>query len=322
MFRYRLPTSARWQLAGSVGAVALLVAGCAGGGPSAVGGGPVRVVATTGMIADAVRQVGGDHVQVTALMGPGTDPHTYLPSPSDASALASAHVVFFNGLHLEGKMTQLLEENQAGAARAVAVSRAIEPARLLHADGGDGAHDPHVWFDVRLWLKCVEVVRDELAAVDPARAADYRANADRYLNELDALDREVREKAGRLPASRRVVVTSHDAFGYFARAYGFEVRGLQGVSTAAATGTRDVDELANFLGQRQIPAVFCETSVRPKGLEKVLDTVREKYGREVRLVGGADALYSDALGEPGTSGESYVGMVRHNIDVIVRALSQ
>src|SRR5688572_26744324 len=145
-------------LVGSVGVASAVTAGCGGGGPGVVGDGPVRVVATTSIIADTVREVGGPHVQVTALMGPGTDPHTYLPSPSDASALASAHIVFFNGLHLEGKMTQLLEENQAGAARAVAVSRSIGPAQLRHADGGDGAHDPHVWFDVRLWMKCVEVV--------------------------------------------------------------------------------------------------------------------------------------------------------------------
>ncbi len=307
------------------GVVAL---GCSGSSkPGVIGNGPVKVVATTSIIADTVRQVGGPHVAVTALMGPGTDPHTYLPSPSDTTALASADIVFFNGLHLEGKMTQLLEENEAGAARAVAVSRTLDPAtQLRKAETADGAYDPHVWFDVRLWMKCVEVVRDELADIDPAHAADYRANADRYLKELDALDAEVRAKAAKLPPARRVLVTSHDAFGYFARAYGFEVRGLQGVSTAAATGTRDVEELANFLGQREIPAVFCETSVRPKGLEKVQDTVREKYKREVRLVGGpharADALYSDALGEPGTPGETYVGMVRHNIDVIVRALSQ
>jgi manganese/zinc/iron transport system substrate-binding protein len=170
-------------------------------------------------------------------------------------------------------------------------------------------------------MACVEVVRDELAAVDPPRAEKYRANADRYLKELAALDREVREKANRLPAERRVLVTSHDAFGYFGKAYGFEVRGLQGVSTAAAAGTKDVDELAEFLGRKKVPAMFCETSVLPKGLEKVLDVVREKHGLRVRLIGDKDALYSDALGEPGSSGETYAGMVRHNIDVIVKALS-
>jgi manganese/zinc/iron transport system substrate-binding protein len=299
-----------------------LGSGCTGGGPTPIGNGPVHVVATTSIIADSVRQVGGPHVRVTPLMGPGIDPHTYHPSPSDSAALASAHVVFFNGLHLEGKMTQLLEENRAGATRTVAVTRSIDPAHLRPADGGDGLHDPHVWFDVKLWMTCVGLIRDELAAIDPDRADNYRSNADRYLIELEALDREVREKAARLPENRRVLVTSHDAFGYFARAYGFEVRGLQGVSTAAAVGTRDVEELANFLGQRQVPAVFCETSVRPKGLEKVLDTVKAKYGRDVRLIGGANALYSDALGEPGSPGETYVGMIRHNIDVIVEALSQ
>jgi manganese/zinc/iron transport system substrate-binding protein len=303
-----------------VGGLALL--GCANTGPEPIGEGPVQVVATTSIIADTVREVGGSRVQVTALMGPGTDPHTYLPSPSDARLLASAHIVFFNGLHLEGKMTQLLEENRGGGGRAVAVSAGIPADRLRPAEDGDQgqAHDPHVWFDVRLWIHCVETIRCELAALDPAHADAYRANATRYIGELEALDREVREKAARVPEKRRVLVTSHDAFGYFARAYGFEVRGLQGVSTAAAAGTRDVEELANFLGQRQIPAVFCETSVRSKGLEKVLDTVRSRYGREVRLVGGANALYSDALGEPGTPGATYIGMVRHNIDSIVRAL--
>jgi manganese/zinc/iron transport system substrate-binding protein len=303
-------------------AIALVPTGCTEpSGPGPIGDGPVRVVATTSIIADTVRQVGGPHVEVTALMGPGVDPHTYQPSSADSVALSSAHIIFFNGLHLEGKMTHTLEENRSGT-RAVAVTARLNPTTQLRpADGGDGAHDPHVWFDVKLWMSCVEVVRDELAAVDPPRADIYRANAERYLKELEALDREVREKANKLPADRRVLVTSHDAFGYFAAAYGFKVRGLQGVSTAAAAGTKDVEELAEFLGREKVPAVFCETSVLPKGLEKVLDTVRKKYYREIRLVGDADALYSDALGEPGTPGGSYVGMVRHNIDVIVKALA-
>ena len=304
--------------------VAILAIGCSGPQPvPPIGSGPVRVVATTSLIADAVRRVGGPHVEVTTLMGPGTDPHTYLPTPGDSEALSSAHLVLFNGLHLEGKMAHLLEENRGGGARAVAVTSRLNPATQLRTtDTADGAHDPHVWFDVRLWMKCVEVVRDELAALDPPRAADYQVNAAAYLIELDKLDSEVRAKAGTLPPVRRVLVTSHDAFGYFGAAYGFEVRGLQGVSTAASTSTRDVDDLATFLGERGVPAVFCETSVLPKGLAKVLDTVKAKYGRTVRLVGDGDALYSDALGGPGTPGATYPGMVRHNIDVIVRNLSQ
>jgi manganese/zinc/iron transport system substrate-binding protein len=300
---------------------AIAFVGCGGsGGPAPIGDGPVKVVATTTIIADAVRQVGGPHVEVTSLMGPGVDPHTYNPSAGDTTAMESAHVVFFNGLHLEGKMAHQLEEHK-GSARAVAVTRGLSPAQLRKADDADGAFDPHVWFDVRLWMKSVEVIRDELAALDPPRADAYRANAERYLKELEALDAEVRAKAKRIPERQRVLVTSHDAFGYFGAAYGFEVRGLQGVSTSVLTSTADVEALANFLGQRQVPAVFTETSVPDKGLKKVLDSVKEKYKRDVRLIGDADALYSDALGEPDTAGATYVGMVRHNIDVIVKALA-
>lgn len=253
-------------------------------------------------------------------MGPGVDPHTYNPSAGDTLAMESAHIVFFNGLHLEGKMAHQLEEHN-GTARAVAVARNLSPGQLRKADDADGAFDPHIWFDVKLWMKSVEVVRDELAALDPPRADTYRANAERYLKELVALDAEVRIKANRIPERQRVLVTSHDAFGYFGAAYGFEVRGLQGVSTSSQTSTVDVEALANFLGQRQIPAVFGETSVPDKGLKKVLDSVKEKYNRDVRLIGDDDALYSDALGESNTSGATYVGMVRHNIDVIVKALA-
>ena len=284
--------------------------------------GPVKVVVTTTMIADAVRQVGGSHVEVTALMGPGVDPHTYLPSPGDTEALASAHLVLFNGLHLEGKMAHVLEQGQNTGVPSRAVTATLDPAtQLRHTESGDGSHDPHVWFNVKLWMKCVEVIRDELVKRDPAHEADYRANAERYLGELSKLDQEVRDKAQKIPANRRILVTSHDAFGYFAQAYGFEVRGLQGVSTAAAVGTRDVEELATFLGTRQVPAIFCETSVLPRGLEKVRDVLRSKYNRDIRVVGGDDALYSDALGEPGTPTGSYVGMVRHNIDTLVKALT-
>ena len=302
--------------------LALLV-GCRPDGEPTVTNGnePLAVVATTGMIADAVGRVGGTHVKVEALMGPGVDPHRYVPSAGDIGRLNRAKVVFFNGLHLEGKMTDVLEHGRAKVAKAVTAS--LDPAKDLRAaDGGDGAHDPHVWFDVRLWAKCVEVVRDTLAEYDPAHAADYKANAAAYLAELAALDAEVKAKIGSLPADKRIMVTGHDAFRYFGAAYGLEVHGLQGVSTAAETTTRDVQELAQFLGTRRVPAVFGETSVPPKGLRAVLDAVREKYGFEVRLVGGDDALYSDALGDPGTPAGTYVGMVRQNVDVIVGALSK
>ncbi len=303
-----------------------LLGGCSNGqgGPPRLEGGPVRVVATTTMIADAVRRVGGEHVQVDCLMGAGIDPHTFKPSAGDIGKLEAAHLVLYNGLHLEGKMADVFEHGaKTGTMRATAVAKGVPHDKLRTAEEGfEGSHDPHVWFDVTLWKAAVAQVRDELAALDPPHNADYVLNAANYALELDRLDREVREKVGTLSPDRRVLVTSHDAFGYFGRAYGFEVRGLQGVSTASETGTKDVQELAAFLGSRKVPAVFTETSVPAKGLEKVLDTVKRDYGHTVRLVGGADALYSDSLGDPGTPGDTYVGMVRHNVAVIVGALSK
>ncbi len=292
-----------------------LAAGCTPPpGPPAVNAGPLKVATTTSIIADAVREIGGPAVEVTSLMPPGTDPHNYVPATGDADTLASAHVVFFNGLHLEGKMTELLEHSRT--IKAVAVSRTLTPADLRTVDGGS-ATDPHVWFDVKLWMRCVEVVRDELCAVDPGRAGTFRANATVYLATLAMLDAEVIRKAAALPADRRVVVTSHDAFGYFARAYGFEVRGLQGVSTAAQTGSQDVTDLVAFIRTKRVPAIFTETSVPVRGLEKVLESTPG-----VKLVGDAEALYSDSLGPAGSPGATYPGMVRHNIDTLVKYLGR
>ncbi len=298
--------------------VCLLFAGLAGCtppvGPRAIGEGPVEVVVTTSIIADAVSAIGGPHVRVTALMPPGSDPHNYVPATPDTAALAGAHVVFFNGLHLEGKMADLLEHSPNGRP-AVAVTRGLSPGDIRTVDGG--AHDPHVWFDVNLWAKCVGVVRDELCAVDPGHAEAYKQNAAKYLASLDELDKEVRVKVGQLPAERRILVTSHDAFGYFARAYGFDVHGLQGVSTAAQVDVAQIDALAALIRDKKVPAIFTETSTPTRGLKKVLE-----QAPGVRLVGDKDALYSDSLGAPDTSGGTYVGMVRHNVDTIIANLSR
>lgn len=280
------------------------------------------VVATTGMIADAAKRIAGPHLSVECLMGPGVDPHKYQPPAGDLGKIASARLVLFNGLHLEGKMVDVLEKGGKGR-KAVAVTRGLDLAKDLHkADTDGGEHDPHVWFDVSLWMKCVEVIRDELCELDPNHAAEFRVNATAYLKELADLHAEVKRKAETLPKDKRVLVTSHDAFGYFGAAYGFEVHGLQGVSTASQSGTQDVQELAKLIGEKKVPAVFTETSVPSQGLKAVLDAVSIKYKLAVRLVGDDDALYSDALGAPGSSGESYAGMVRHNIDVMVKALGQ
>jgi manganese/zinc/iron transport system substrate-binding protein len=287
---------------------------------------PARVVVTTGMIADAVRIVGGARVEVTALMGPGTDPHTYHATQGDLTALRKADVIFYNGLHLEGKMADVLER-LGKSVRSVAVTHTLDPEKDLRPapEGFEGSHDPHVWFDVKLWMKVVECVRDTLLDLDPAHAEEFRANAEHYLKELADLDAEVRTKAARIPSPRRVLVTAHDAFYYFGRAYGFEVRGLQGVSTAAEANTRDVEDLARFIAEKEVPAVFTETSVPDRTMRAVREALLSKYRRDVRILGG-DApqhkLYSDALGDPGTPAGTYVGMVRHNVDVIVDALTK
>ncbi|HSQ55520.1 MAG TPA: zinc ABC transporter substrate-binding protein, partial [Gemmata sp.] len=303
------------RIVGLLTLLSLGLTGCGGGsGPPRFEGLPVRVTCTTTIVGDVVKRVGSDRVEVELLMGAGVDPHKYIPEPSDRTKLDSAHLVFFNGLHLEGKMADLFEKNR-DRWRAHAVTHTIVPSKLLSAEIDGGSHDPHVWFDVELWMNSIRAVQAALTALDPAGVEVYRTNADIYLKELAALNNEVHETLAKLPKERRVLVTSHDAFNYFGRAYGFEVIGLQGVSTASETGTAQRDRLANTIGQRRIPAVFAETSVLDDGLKAVLDDVRTKYKHDVRLVGGENALYSDALGPAGSPGETYPGMIRHNVKV-------
>ena len=304
----------------------LFGAGCSNSaGPGPVGSGPLKVVATTSIIADAVRNVGGEFVAVTTLMPAGTDPHNYLPTSADTETFAGGHLILSNGLHLEGKMASQLEGRAVPNQLAATVSSRLDhETQVLKVDGG--AEDPHVWFDVTLWSTCVVAIKNELSTSDPTHAAAYHANAARYLAELTALDLEVRAKAAKLTAAlgaKPVLVTSHDAFVYFSKAYGFEVHGLQGVSTASATSTRDTEALVTIIGTRGIRAIFTETSVPTRGLEKVLDDVKAKYPKlgAVKLVVGDDALYSDSLGAAGTPGATYVGMVRHNIDTIAKYLT-
>lgn len=291
----------------------LLAGGCAeeSGGE----GRAIRAVTTTGLIGDVVRRVGGDRVEVTSLMGPGVDPHLYKAREGDVRRLFRADVIFYNGLHLEARMGEVLER-MGDRTRTVAVTDAVPRERLLAPPEFEGAYDPHVWFDVTLWMAVVERVRDELAALDPEGREEYEVNAAAYLAELEALHRYVLEQAARIPAERRVLITAHDAFNYFGRAYGFEVRGLQGISTATEAGTGDVQALASFIVGRRIPAMFVESSVSPRTIEAVQAAVRAR-GFEVRIGG---QLHSDALGPEGSGADTYVGMVRHNIDTIVSGL--
>ena len=265
------------------------------------------------MIADAVENVGGPRVKVEGLMGPGIDPHLYKASEGDVRRLERADVIFYGGLHLEAKMADVLE--RIGERRLTrAVTDGIDRTELIAAGGGQ--HDPHVWFDAKLWQGAVREVRDTLVAADPAHAEGYRTRADAYLRELDALDDEARSKSARVPEAARVIVTAHDAFGYFGRAYGYEVVGLQGISTASEAGAKDVQRLADLIATRRIPAIFVESSVSPRTIEAVQEAVRAR-GFEVAIGG---SLFADAMGSAGTPEGTYVGMVRHNVDTITSAL--
>jgi len=254
-------------------------------------------------------------VRVTGLMGPGVDPHLYKASEGDVRRLFRADVVFYGGLHLEARMGDVLEE-MGGRTRVRAVTDAIPRDTLLTPPEFKGAHDPHVWFDVGMWIMTVDVIAATLAEADPAHAAEFRSSAARYKGELTEVDAYVRAQAARVPAERRVLITAHDAFNYFGRAYGFQVRGLQGISTAAEAGTADVQGLAQFIATRRIPAIFVESSIPRRTIEAVQEAVAAK-GFDVRIGG---SLFSDAMGNPGTPEGTYAGMVRHNIDTIVGAL--
>ncbi len=275
-----------------------------------------QVVATTTIVGDLVRTIGGEDLQVEALMGPGIDPHLYKASAGDVRRMSSADAIFYSGLHLEGKMTDVLERMNERGVRTVAVAECIPEDRLIPLQGYDNLHDPHVWFDVDLWSQTVDCVTRGLSELNPTGADAYAANAKEYLDELAALDLWVRERAAELPPEKRVLVTAHDAFAYFGRAYGFEVRGLLGVSTASETGTADVQQLAEFIVERRIPAVFVETSVPPRFVEALQEAVAAQ-DFEVEIGG---SLYSDSLGNPGTPAGGYVGTVRANVETIVGAL--
>jgi manganese/zinc/iron transport system substrate-binding protein len=268
------------------------------------------------MIADAAREVGGAYVEVTGLMGPGVDPHLYKASQGDIRKLEQAKVIFYNGLHLEGKMTDILEK-MSKSKLVTAVAEKI-PTEELHSGQATGGteYDPHVWFNVKHWMRAAEAVRDTLIEADPEHAEQYKTQAQAYLEKLEALDAEVREKIGQIPESSRVLVTAHDAFGYFGQAYGIKVMGLQGISTAAEYGAKDVSELRDFLVENKIKAVFIESSVPAKAMEAIIAGAAEK-GHNVSIGG---ELFSDAMGAEGTEEGTYIGMVRHNVETIAAAL--
>lgn len=318
------------------------LAGCSEGRGKSADDAKPRVVATTTMVADLVRRVGGERVDVKVLMGPGVDPHTYKPSPDDIAELNGARLIVYNGLHLEGKMVELFEgtlkprafavtsamphgqlqswKQEEGADGAAATGAAVTGAAATGAVAGD-VHDPHVWFNVALWAMAVEPVSKRLGELLPQYAGEFSARATAYSADLAKLHAEVADKVKSIPEGRRVLITSHDAYTYFGEAYGIKVRGLQGISTETEAGLREVNQAVAYIVENRIPALFVETSVNPKTIEQVLADCRARGFDGVKIGG---ELYSDAMGapgeKPGYAVETYEGMVRYNVDTIVGAL--
>jgi len=298
----------------TVFAVLLILSGCGNQG-NKTSDGKLSIITTVGMITDVVQRIGGDRVTVHGLMGPGVDPHLYKASEGDVARMSEADLIFYNGLHLEGAMSDVLEQMNRRV-KTVAVIEGIDHTQFLSPEEFEGAHDPHVWFDVSMWMSIIEPIKSALMELDPDGIEYYENNSTTLMKEMEELNAYVKSQAERVSKEQRVLITAHDAFNYFGRAYGFEVRGLQGISTATEAGTGDVQNLVNFIVKRRIPAIFVESSVPPRTIEAVQKAVKSR-GFDVQIGG---ELFSDAMGTAGTDEGTYDGMVRHNIDVIVKAL--
>lgn len=270
------------------------------------------ILATTGMVADMVRHIVGDSAVVDAMMQPGVDPHLYKASQGDLRKILDADYLFYNGVHLEGKLSSILEK-QKRVKPVVAVGDSLDGLIRVNKT----TYDPHIWFDVSLWKAATANAAQQLTEIDTANAAYYRANAQRYMKQLDSLHTWVQHRINTIPEGKRVLITAHDAFSYFGRAYGVEVRGLQGISTVSEFGLRDVSNLVDYIVKHGIPAVFVESSVSDRSLKAVLTGVRQRGGT-VRIGGN---LFSDAMGAAGTAEGTYIGMVKYNVNTIVEALN-
>ncbi|WRP04999.1 zinc ABC transporter substrate-binding protein [Rossellomorea aquimaris] len=307
------------RLMALVGMILILAAGLilSGCGATTTGTKNDKIVVTTtiGQIGDAVKNIGGEHVEVQSLMGPGVDPHLYKAKQSDIGKLQEADIIFYSGLHLEGKMLEIFEKmNKEKPTYAIADSIPKDKLRKDQAD--NTATDPHVWFDIDLWKIALEQVRDGLIEKDPENKEDYIRNTEKYFAELDELKAYAMEEMSKIPEEQRVLVTAHDAFNYFGAKYDLQVMGLQGLSTDAEYGLADVQSLVNTLVDRNIKAVFVESSISEKSINAVIAGAQDK-GHEVEKGG---ELFSDAMGKEGTEEGTYIGMYKHNVDTIVEGL--
>ncbi|HOO32488.1 MAG TPA: zinc ABC transporter substrate-binding protein [Thermotogota bacterium] len=278
----------------------------------------LNVVCTTDILADAVKNIGGEAVNVSVLMGSGIDPHSYRASIGDVRAIFGADLIVYSGLHLEGKMTDLFAKFEKLHIQSIGVGDLLDESELIVLSDKGDLHDPHIWFSIAIWKRCSAFIAEKMIEMDEVNADDYRVNLDQFIVELDKLDWETKKKISEIPESARVMITAHDAFNYLGRDYGIEVKGLQGVSTASEIAATDLIVLAEFIVENQIPAVFLENSVPMRNIEALIEAVRAK-GYELKLGG---ELFADSMGTPGTKEGTYIGMFEHNIATIYNGLKE
>ena len=276
----------------------------------------LQVVTTTTMITDLVQNIGGDLISIEGLMGSGVDPHLYKASEGDVTKLTNADVIFYNGLHLEGKLVEIFEKMGSQNIKTIAVGEVLDKKILIGSDYFASNYDPHIWFSISNWKKVTSFTINKLKELDPKNAVAYEKNGALYLAKLDLLETELKTTISTLPKEKRILVTAHDAFSYFGKEYDFNVVGLQGLSTATEAGVQDVQKLANFIIENKVKAIFVETSVPKRTIEALQAAVESKDHKVV--IGGA--LYSDALGNPRTEEGTYIGMFKYNVHTIINSL--
>jgi len=276
----------------------------------------LNIVTTTTMITDLVQNIGGELVEVNGLMGAGVDPHLYKASEGDVSKLYNADIIFYNGLHLEGKLVEVFEKMESTSKIQVPLADGLDTATLIGSEYFASNYDPHVWFDIEYFKQFSEKVAQVLSENDPANSALYNENLKVYIGKLDLLQKEIRATIASLPTEKRILVTAHDAFNYFGKAYDFKVVGLQGLSTATEAGVQDVQRLSSFIIENNVKAIFVESSVPRRTIEALQQAVKSK-GHDVTIGG---SLYSDALGNSGTDEGTYIGMFKYNVNTIVNEL--
>lgn len=294
----------------------LFIAGCSNKSNDSIGNEQKPlVVTTTGQIADAVKEIAGDHVIVKSLMGPGVDPHLYKATQGDLQTLQEADIIFYNGLELEGKMSDIFEKMKEEKT-VHAIGDAIPKNQILRNELHPELSDPHIWFDIEVWQQAVKEVTKTLVAEIPDNQDEFIKNEEVYFQKLNDLSKWADQRISEIPKEQRILVTAHDAFNYFGRSHGMEVRGLQGLSTDSEYGLKDIQNIVDFLVDQNIKAVFIESSVSDKAMKAVIEGAKEK-GHSIQIGG---ELFSDAMGAEGTEEGTYIGMYKHNVNTIVDSL--